>query len=98
MQHNKPKIYNKKDNVSQGNVYKDEKDQWYNILNELKDYMFDCKNLRQFTKHNIDFVSLTEQTSNKPNIKIKNYPIQTKPSIISTPAMVKFESILAIAI
>lgn len=93
MQHNKPKIYNKKDNVSQDNVYKDEKDQWYNILNELKDYMFDCKNLRQFTKHNIDFVSLTEQTSNKPNIKIKNYPIQNKPSFISTPAMVKFESI-----
>jgi hypothetical protein len=48
-------LYDKKYNVSK--VDNDEKDQWYNILNELKDYMFDYKNLRQFTKHNIDFVS-----------------------------------------
>jgi len=87
---NKPKLYNKKYNVSKDN---EEKDQWYNILNELKDYMFDCKNLRQFTKHNIDFVSLTDSASNNANIKIKNYPKQNKPSLISTPTMVKFDSI-----
>lgn len=85
---NKSKLYNKKYNVNE-----DEKHQLYNILNELKDYMFDSKNLRQFTKHNIDFVSLTDDVSNNSNIKIKNYSKQNKPSLISTPTNIKNESI-----
>lgn len=82
-------LYDKKYNVSK--VDNDEKDQWYNILNELKDYMFDYKNLRQFTKHNIDFVSLTDGVSNKNFLKgpQKN----NKSTLISTPTMIKFESI-----
>lgn len=86
-------VHNKKDNVSKDNEYKEDKDQLYNILNELKDYMFDCKNLRQFTKHNIDFTSLTDRATHNPNTKIKNYSKQIKPSLISTPTMVKFEPI-----
>jgi len=42
----------------------------YNILNELKDYMFDSKNLRIFTKHNI-------------NIEIKSQSNQSKKSYIT---------------
>jgi hypothetical protein len=85
----KKNIYNKNENKSK--IDNDEKDQWYNILNELKDYMFDCKNLRQFTKHNIDFVSLNDAASNKTNLKgsVKN----NKQSVISSPTIVNFESI-----
>lgn len=54
--------------------------QTYNILNELKDYMFDYKNLRLITKHNIDFVSLNNVSmSKKQKDKNKEY---VKPSII----------------
>jgi hypothetical protein len=42
----------------------------YNILNELKDYMFDSKNLRLFTKHNI-------------NIEIKSQPKHSKNLCVS---------------
>ena len=83
-------LYDKKYNVSK--VNNDEKDQWYNILNELKDYMFDCKNLRQFTKHSIDFVSLTDNADKNPNTKIKNFSKQNKPSLISTPTIIKNET------
>ena len=88
---------NKKYNDYKVNEDKDkdkvEKDQWYNILNELKDYMFDCKNLRHFTKNNIDFVSLNDrQQCKNPNIKIKNYSKQNKPSLNSTPAIISNES------
>ncbi len=51
----------------------EKQNQTYNILNELKDYMFDYKNLRLITKHNIDFVSLNDMSiSNNNNNKQKN--------------------------
>jgi len=86
-------VYKKNYNDSKVNKDNEANDQLYNILNELKNYMFDCKNLRQFTKHNIDFVSLTNEASNNPNVKIKKYSKQDNPSLISSPKMVKLESI-----
>jgi hypothetical protein len=60
----------------------EKQNQTYNILNELKDYMFDYKNLRLITKHNIDFVSLNDisiSKNNKQKDKNKEY---VKSSII----------------
>ena len=69
-------------NFVNNDKYKDRNDnQLYNILNGLKDYMFDCKNIRQFTKHNIDFVSLNETTSipnKKNNVVVKSSSINVK--------------------
>jgi hypothetical protein len=65
----------------------------YNILNELKDYMFDSKNLRLFTKHNIniEFKSLLYPSKNLSGSgnKFVNKSTILKPEIIKKDTIYK---------
>lgn len=58
---------------------------------ELEQYTFDSKNLRQFTKHNIDFNSTKDISKIKDKSKIKDCPvIKTCPVIKACPIKDKF--------
>jgi hypothetical protein len=63
----------------------------YNILNELKDYMFDSKNLRLFTKHNIniEIKSSMNQIKNLNDNKTVNKFTNTNTNIVKKDTIYK---------
>jgi hypothetical protein len=96
---NKPKFtYEKREEIRE-NDKKEDSPPSYNILNELKDYMFDSKNLRLFTKHNINIeIKLQENQlnnfftssgNNNNGNKIVNKSTIMKPEIIKKDTIYK---------
>jgi hypothetical protein len=76
-------MYHKKYNSNSNN--NEFKDDLTNPVGSFAKFMFDNKNLRQFTKHNIDFVSCTSKSKDtlKPLLKSKDSisPIKPKDTI-----------------
>ena len=66
----KPRNFNKTNKPNDYNTNTDRSKQVIETLEDVKDYMFDCKNLRQFTKHNMDFVSLNDTKSINNSVPI----------------------------
>lgn len=66
----KPRNFNKTNKPNDYNTNTDRSKQVIETLEDIKDYMFDCKNLRQFTKHNMDFVSLNDTKSINNSVPI----------------------------
>ena len=90
--------YEKREEIRE-NDKKEDSPPSYNILNELKDYMFDSKNLRLFTKHNINIeIKLQENQlnnfftssgNNNNGNKIVNKSTIMKPEIIKKDTIYK---------
>lgn len=57
----------------------------YNILNDLKDYMLDNKNILQFTKHNIDSINQTKLMDKDMNKDMNRDKITNKCNPIKQP-------------
>lgn len=85
--------YEKREEIRE-NDKKEDSPPSYNILNELKDYMFDSKNLRLFTKHNIN-IEIKPQSNQSKNFftssgnKIVNKSTILKPEIIKKDTIYK---------
>ena len=73
--------YNQKQNQNQIQEYnqKEDTESSYNILIELKDYMFDSKNLLQFTKHTIQELEPVKRENTKlENPKLEKSKIKER--------------------
>jgi len=80
-------MYHKKSNYNSNKIHDEFKDELTNPNGSFARFMFDNKNLRQFTKNNIDFVSCNTNTTNKSLIKGKDSKFRdhlTKDPIVKT--------------
>jgi len=82
---------NKISNNSNVSIYIQPVNTDYNILNDLKDYMLDNKNILQFTKHNIDLHNNQIKQTDKCKLETKGHHVSLNQNFKQKPIQLNRE-------